>query len=276
MRIVEKVLGTGSGDIHYWTCFVEKDQPWLVFLPGLTADHHLFDRQMVELGKRYNCLVWDAPGHGRSRPFALTFTMDDMADWLFRILQREQIRKPVLVGQSLGGYIAQVYLEQHPHGAAGFVSVDSAPMKRKYYTMAELLLMKHTEGMYRSFPWAVLIECGARGTAVTRYGQAVMRWMMRSYERKEFCALAAYVYRILCEAVEMDRAYEIKCPVLLLCGEKDTAGSCKRYSRSWARETGYMLAWVPGAGHNSNCDQPGFVNEKIEQFIRFLPGSVFL
>ena len=53
MRIVEKVLHTVDGDIHYWTCFVEESRPWLVFLPGLTADRHLFDRQMVELGKKY-------------------------------------------------------------------------------------------------------------------------------------------------------------------------------------------------------------------------------
>ena len=271
LRIVEKVLRTGDGDIHYWTCFVEKERPWLVFLPGLTADHHLFDRQMVELGKKYNCLVWDAPGHGRSRPFALRFSMDDMAEYLFQILQREEIQRPVLVGQSMGGFLSQVYLELHPGGASGFVSIDSAPMGRRYYTKAELLFLRHTEGMYLSIPWNLLIQWGALGTAATAYGQSVMRWMMRQYEQREYCALAAHGYRIVADAVEMERAYEIRCPVLLLCGERDTAGSGKRYNRHWARVTGYTLVWVPGAGHNANCDQPDFVNGKIEQFIRFLP-----
>lgn len=271
MRIVEKILRTNDGDIHYWTCFVEKNLPWLVFLPGLTADHHLFDRQIVELGKTYNCLVWDAPGHGRSRPFALNFSMDDLAEYLHEILQKETIQRPVLVGQSMGGFLSQVYMELYPGGAAGFVSIDSAPMGRKYYTKAELLFLRHTEGMYRSIPWQLLLQWGAHGTAETQYGQSVMRWMMRSYEQKEYCALAAHGYRIVAGAVEAGRTYEIRCPVLLLCGEKDAAGSVKRYNRSWAKETGYTLVWVPGAGHNANCDQPEFVNRKIEQFIRFLP-----
>ena len=103
MRIVEKVGRTPGGEIHYWTCFVENKRPWLVFLPGLTADRHLFDRQMVELGKKFNCLVWDAPGHGRSRPFALDFSLDDLAEYLAQILRKEEIWRPVLVGQSMGG-----------------------------------------------------------------------------------------------------------------------------------------------------------------------------
>ena len=272
MRIVEKVWRAPGGEIHYWTCFVENKRPWLVFLPGLTADRHLFDRQMVELGKKFNCLVWDAPGHGRSRPFALDFSLDDLAEYLAQILRKEEILRPVLVGQSMGGYIAQAFLRRHPHGAAGFVSIDSAPLNRQYYTKAELVLLRHTERMYLSIPWEPLIEWGARGTAATPNGQRVMRWMMRSYEQKEFCALAAHGYRMLAEAVEeTGRNYEIKCPVLLLCGEKDGAGSCKRYSKAWSRKTGYTLVWVPEAGHNSNTDAPAFVNAKIEQFIQFLP-----
>ena len=273
MRIVEKVLRADRGEIHYWTFFVENNRPWLVFLPGLTADHHLFDRQIVELGEKYNCLVWDAPGHGKSRPFPLTFSMDDMAQYLFRILQVERICRPVLVGQSMGGFLSQVFLELHPRSASGFVSLDSAPMGRQYYTAAEILFLKHTERMYLSIPWELLISWGACGMSSTKYGRSVMRWIMQCYERKEYCALAAHGYRIVAEAVETERAYEIKCPVLLLCGEKDNAGSCRRYSRSWSRETGYALVWVPGAGHNSNTDRPEFVNRKIEQFIRSLPVS---
>ena len=162
MRIVEKVWRTPGGEIHYWTCFVENKRPWLVFLPGLTADRHLFDRQMVELGKKFNCLVWDAPGHGRSRPFALDFSLDDLAEYLAQILRKEEILRPVLVGQSMGGYIAQAFLRRHPHGAAGFVSIDSAPLNRRYYTKAELVLLRHTERMYLSIPWEPLIEWGAR------------------------------------------------------------------------------------------------------------------
>ena len=46
MNTQEKVYHTPSGNIHYWVTPGQPNSPWLVFLPGLSADHHLFDRQI--------------------------------------------------------------------------------------------------------------------------------------------------------------------------------------------------------------------------------------
>ena len=121
----EKTFVTGLGTIHYWTGPVEAARPWLIFLPGLTADSRLFERQMEGLGARCNCLVWDAPAHGKSRPFPLDFSLEDMADYLRGILDAEGISRPILVGQSLGGYVSQVFMTRYPGTASGFVSIDS-------------------------------------------------------------------------------------------------------------------------------------------------------
>ena len=176
----EKTFQTDLGTIHYWT--VRTGKPWLVFLPGLTADHRLFDLQIEELGREFSCLVWDAPGHGASRPFRLDFSMEDLAGYLQKILEREQIERPVLIGQSLGGYICQIYMRLDPDAAAGFVSIDSCSMHRRYYTGAELGLLKHTKWMYLSIPWNWLKHWGARGTACSEYGRALMKRMMEEYE----------------------------------------------------------------------------------------------
>ena len=50
----EKVYKTNSGDIHYWTNKIRPDRTSLVMLPGLTADHHLFDKQVKVFRENYN------------------------------------------------------------------------------------------------------------------------------------------------------------------------------------------------------------------------------
>ena len=128
-----RAFATGSGTVCYWVdSSAGPDAPCLVFLPGLTADHTLFDAQMDHFAGKARCLVWDAPAHGASRPYPLDFTMDDYARILHGILQAEGVGSPVLVGQSLGGYVAQAYLDLYPGEAAGFVAIDSAPLKRAY------------------------------------------------------------------------------------------------------------------------------------------------
>lgn len=266
-----RIHATEVGDIRYWVDrSAGESAPWLVFLPGLTADHTLFDAQTTHFAGRANCLVWDAPAHGESRPFPLVFTMDDYARWLQDILRAEGVGRPVLVGQSLGGYVAQAFMDLFPGTAAGFVAVDSAPLKRRYYPTWELRFLRHTRGMYQAIPWGLLKSWGARGAATTGRGRANMRSFMDGYEKGEYVDLAAHGYRMLADAVEEGRAYDVDCPALLLCGERDRAGDVRPFNRRWAAGERIPLVWVPGAGHNSNVDAPDLVNAQIEGFVASL------
>lgn len=269
-KITEKTLTTSYGTIYYQTSRIDLNKPWLIFLPGLTADHHLFDKQTEYFKARCNCLTWDAPAHGLSRPFRLEFSMFDIARYLHDILEKEEIIMPILIGQSFGGYISQVYMDLFPDSVSGFISIDSCPLKRKYYTAWELALLKHTKLMYLSIPWKTLIKWGSNGTSKSGYGRLIMKQTMESYEKREYCELAAHGFKILAEAIESDRYYEIKCKVMLLCGENDNAGSVKRYNRNWEKQDGHKLIWLAGAGHNSNTDVPDKVNHIIEEFVETL------
>lgn len=260
-------FSTDGGVVRYWISFGCAKAPQLVFLPGLTANHRLFDRQIEHFESRASCLVWDPPSHGLSRPFKLGWSMADLARLLHTILQREGLTHPVLIGQSMGGYVAQAYLDVYPGEAAGFISIDSCPLQRAYYTAAELWALKHTRAIYQSIPWKMLLDIGSRGCATSSYGQELMRRMMSDYSKQEYIDLAVCGYRALAEAVLADRPYRIDCPALLICGDRDAAGSAKRYNRAWERRAGLPMRWIEGAGHNSNTDAPEYVNRLIERFI---------
>ena len=262
----EKILETVSGVIHYWINEIRPDRKTLVFLPGLTADHHLFDRQTEAFEKEFNLLAWDAPGHAASRPFRLDFSLMDKAGWLHEILQKEGIAHPILIGQSMGGYVSQCYMQRYPGETAGFISIDSAPLKRSYVTCAEIWLLKRTEPMYRAFPWKSLKKIGTQGCAETEYGRKLMRSFVDSYTKDAYCRLSGHGMKLLAEAMEADLPYKIDCPAVLICGEKDQAGSAKSYNRRWAKTEGLPLYWIREAGHNSNTDKPEEVNRIIRDF----------
>ena len=267
--MLKKTYETSCGKIHYWTNDISDSSVSLVFLPGLTADHRLFDRQVAYFEDKCRVLVWDAPGHGASWPFVFSFTMQDKAQWLDAIFQHEGITAPVIVGQSMGGYVGQMYSQLYPNKLAGFIAIDSAPLQRHYVTAIEIWLLKRMEPVYRYYPWRWLLKSGVNGVATSDYGRALMYEIMMTYDgnQERYAQLSGHGFRMLAEAMEADLPYEIKCPALLICGEKDRAGSAIRYNRAWHNYTDIPIEWIAGAGHNSNTDAPDRVNYLIESFI---------
>ena len=265
----EKTYQTRCGTIHYWTSISSLNASTLVFLPGLTADHRLFDKQILFFEKKYNIVVWDAPAHASSWPFRFDFDLFDKAKWLNEILNQEEINKPVIVGQSMGGYVGQAYAQLYPNQLKGFVSIDSAPLQRKYVTAVEIWLLKRMEPVYAHYPWKWLLKSGTGGVATSVYGRNLMREMMQVYDgnQKRYAQIAGHGFRILAEAMEKNLPYELKCPALLICGTQDHAGSCIRYNKAWHRNTKIPLTWIEGAGHNSNTDKPEQINSLIEEFV---------
>ncbi len=85
----------------------------IVFLPRLTANHTLFEKQITYFYDKYNVIVWDCPCHGKSRPYK-NFNYSNVSKELNTILKTEGIGKTVIIGQSLGGMISQYYIDAYP------------------------------------------------------------------------------------------------------------------------------------------------------------------
>lgn len=268
--MIEKVHTTSYGNIHYWTNRERlKSNYTLIFLPGLTADHRLFDKQIEYFADKYSVLVWDAPGHGSSWPFELKFSLMNKAEWLDEILEKEGIDKPVIIGQSMGGYVGQAFMQRFPGKLSGFISIDSAPLQRRYVTGIEIWLLKRMEPVYRYYPWKSLLKSGSNGCAASEYGRKLMHDIMMGYDndKERYARLSGHGFRILADAIEADLPYQIDCPSLLICGSRDRAGSTKRYNKAWHKASGIRIEWIEMAGHNANTDQPELVNSLIKRFI---------
>ena len=87
----------------------------LVFLSGLGGDHRAFKGAQRHFAAKYRALAFDFRDAGRSdrsEPGYTTLDMaDDVAGWLYAI----GAIPAHVVGQSLGGLVAQELALRHPH-----------------------------------------------------------------------------------------------------------------------------------------------------------------
>lgn len=262
--MIDKLLRTSKGNIFYrisekW----DPDADTLFFMHGLTADHSMFDMQVSFFENDCNVIVWDAPAHGLSRPFK-PFSFRNAADCILKILDTLEVNRAVLIGQSLGGYFAQSFIKYYPGRVKGFISIDSTPYGKRYYSKADIWLINQVGRMAYLYPSDLLKTAIAKQVSTTRRACENMMQMLEPYEKKELCRLMTLGYSgFLSDNCDLN----ITCPVLLISGEKDKTGKVRSYNRKWAKNTGYPLMIIKDAAHNSNVDKPDEVNECIRVFL---------
>lgn len=265
----EYQYNTPMGCIHYWTNTFQPKRACLVFLPGLSVDHSLFEKQIDFFDANYNILTWDAPGHVLSRPFELSYSLEQEAQWLHEIIVQNGIENAplFLIGQSKGGFLAMEYMYLFPQGIKGIVSIDSGPIEREYFSKAELWILKHLRTMFRIYPLDKLKQEMISACSETEYGQILMQKMYQAYG-DDLYDLLAHGFRIIAECVEEHTTPIPECPVMILMGEHDRLGGLSKYNRKWTERRKMPLVIVPKAGHNSTNDNYELVNRQILSFVK--------
>lgn len=259
----ERQIQTERGTVHYWISQKPNTDMTLVFLHGLTADHTLFEKQVWYFAAKCSVIAWDAPAHGKSRPYD-GFTYPDAAEVLKTILDENHVDSAVLIGQSMGGYVIQSFLQRYPHRAKAFIGIDTCPYG-DYYSASDKWWLRQIEWMCRLYPVHTLKKSMARQCAKTEYAYRNMLAALSPYDKTELCHLLGIGFAGF---LEDNREMTISCPVLLLVGESDRTGKVRKYCDEWAKRTGYPLHIIKNAAHNSNADNPDEVNALMEAFLR--------
>lgn len=90
----------------------------IVFLHGTRLTGASWAVQVAALSDAFRCVAPDLPGHGTGAD--MTFTLEGAADHVLAVLERESPEWPVvLVGLSLGGYVAMTVAARRPDRVAG-------------------------------------------------------------------------------------------------------------------------------------------------------------
>ena len=262
--MLEKKAGTEYGNVHYWVTDKRiEGVPWLFMLHGLTANHTLFDLQVRALRGKYNLLVWDAPRHGKSRPF-IDFSYSICADAMKQILDQEDIPKVILIGHCMGGYCAQMFLSRYADSAKGFISIDSTPFGKRYYSHKDLWWYRQVGWWSYCYPYKALKKVIVKKCCYTEDAKLNLEMAIQPYDKEELSNLLKLGYMCL---VEENRDLTLTCPILLLVGDHDRVHKVRERNEAWSKQCEYDMIVIRDAGHNAGFDNAQAVNEWIEAFV---------
>ncbi len=97
----------------------------VVLIHGFLENSTMWDKITPELSKRNRVITIDLLGHGKSDCLGYVHSMELFAETIAAVLKELRIRKCILVGHSLGGYVALAFAEQHPQKVKGLCLMNA-------------------------------------------------------------------------------------------------------------------------------------------------------
>ncbi|PKA82761.1 pimeloyl-ACP methyl ester carboxylesterase [Ulvibacter sp. MAR_2010_11] len=101
--------------------------PVMVLIHGFLESATMWKKLVPELAAKYKVVTLDLPGHGASGCLSETHSMEQMADAVRSILQHLKIKDAIIVGHSMGGYVALAYAELYTKEIRSLVLLNSTP-----------------------------------------------------------------------------------------------------------------------------------------------------
>jgi pimeloyl-ACP methyl ester carboxylesterase len=103
-------------------------QPTIVFLHGFAESQAIWMDFLHGFPEGYQLLTLDLLGHGANIEAAPDYSMEAQAHYVAEQLQQQGVKKALLVGHSMGGYVALAFAEQFPERVAGLVLFHSTAL----------------------------------------------------------------------------------------------------------------------------------------------------
>lgn len=254
-----------------------RDKPTLLLLHGGPGfDHSGFKPAFSALADIAQVVYVDHRGHGRSDAAPRDeWTLDTWADDVVRLCDALGIVRPVVLGQSFGGFVAQRYLARHPdHPARVILSSTSHHMglQRKLAMFERLggTAARDAAQAFWSRPdarnWAVYDErCMPLYNTVRREGGV----QARQRQRRQLDILLHFVAGEK-QALDLRPGLAaVRCPVLVMAGAQDPVcplADAEEIAAAIPAPWGRLSVFA-GSGHGTWRDEPEAAFAVIREFV---------
>lgn len=204
--------------IHYK---VEGKGKTIVFLHGFLENLHIWDSIAESLSKDFQIVRIDLPGHGESENLAEVHSMEMMADCVFDLMKLLNISDCVLVGHSMGGYVAMAFARKYSFFLKGLVlfhshaAADSLQGKINRSRTIEIIQKNHKDFMTYFIPELFAEE----NREIFSHEISILQKSSRNMTKLSIIAsLEGMKHR----PDSLDILENITCPILFIIGKKDS------------------------------------------------------
>jgi len=252
--------------------------PPLVLLHGYPENLQIWSGVAPQLAERFAVTAFDWPGMGFSDAWPGGKTPAHMADRLLRLLDAWQIERAIIVGMDMGGQPALSFAARHATRITRLVVMNSLVLwdEPTSWEIRVLRRFRWNQLILRRLPWVVFHRAEAtflpRGTRLPAALRADFWESFRRFAVRDHIARTCGGYQA--SLPRLPALYpRIRCPALVLWGERDRHFPLQHAARLHAAIEGSRLEVLPGGEHWMAWHAADEVAPRIGRFARETAGG---
>ena len=250
----------------------------VILIHGIAASLHDWDDLIPDLSQRgYSCYALDLLGHGDSpKVDSRAYQMDWMLDHFFDWMKSLHLTEPaILIGHSLGGYIALEYARRVSAWTRGLVLINP------FYSLSQLPpLLRRTYRRYhlsslivgRTPPWMFRLIVDMTSMAMGHSMGALhsLPERIRAQTALDYTRTSPGVYSVINGGIDLDAdIHKISVPSLVVWGDRDQTlapASFDKLVNQMPRAVGKSLR----AGHVPHQSNANEFNKMVVEYLKTL------
>jgi pimeloyl-ACP methyl ester carboxylesterase len=246
----------------------------LVLIPGLGAGHEAWFRQLPAFKKHFRVVTFDPRSIGRSDRPKQAYSFKAMADDVVGLMDQLSIGKAHVLGQSLGGIVAQEVAIDYPDRVMQLVLVSSniAGGDDNFVSpdLTETLGIT-SEGQQVDFS---KLKTGKTMAALIGLSfhkmlyRTAMQLLSRFFVKPEMFDGLSDQLRAVTGHSTIDRLHLVKAQTLVITGADDKIVSPRASELLAAKIPNARLVMVKGGSHGFNVEMTSRFNREVLDFLR--------
>ncbi len=250
--------------------FVAEDEgkgPALIFLHGFLENRGMWSDLKKNLPRSFRKISLDLPGHGDSENLGYFHSMEEMAEVVMALIRRLSLRKVVLCGHSMGGYVALAFAEKYPDHLRALILMNSNSRSdseaKKLHRDRAIALVKQNPQSYIKTAIPMLFSEGNRSSLKEVIAQ-VRREAQKTSPQGVVAALEGMKIRLDREAILAFAPY----PVLMIAAKQDPVLDFEMIREQFEHPGVEPL--LLDQGHMSHFEEPEELKQGITRFLKQL------
>jgi pimeloyl-ACP methyl ester carboxylesterase len=246
--------------------------PSVLLIHGFGEDATIWSNQIAYLQDQYTVVIPDLPGSGKSNLPSTEISIELLADFVFEIVEQEQIRQVILLGHSMGGYITAAFAKKYPDRLLGIGFIHSSVYAdddlKKETRLKSIQLIERGEEEKIEFLKIAIPNLYAEHSKLNRKPE-IQQHLTNAFSISS-STLIAYTKAMMLRPDNSQLLTEWNKPVLFVVGNEDKAVPPKDNFKQSALSKDCSIYLLTNVGHMSMVEDADQLNKIINRFLEYV------